>query len=594
MGTIVCEEYQQLCIFTPVRPFYALTTSSRDKIRSSFEGFFRREILPLIPLQIAQKIYSGKNYGRPINNVVSEVAARIYIKCAGLTENYFLSHVHTDAAIQFALGTEDLEYQPFSRNTFKRQRERIRKYNSEFGTDIWNSITSCVDNAIANKMCLERRFSNTFRNAYRIDSMMIDGHGASMTRLEIIYTTIRLAVEVLHELGVEEYIPPQLGHYLDPKDHNRLLYYKGKLSDVEEECRKHGIPIEAINDANDLTNHDTVNEKKKRRLELIAELRTFVIIQEISVAIAMLESVGLSDIREYFNLVRILNEQTILNEENKRCPKDKKDIQGSSLQNPYDPEMTYRSKNNMGFHGYSGFFAEQFTPEGDGVIVKRYLEQNIYSDQLFAKRFYNEFPDNDKSQIAVCADALFSSHELLALADQKGISIFCASTTGKSPDVILAEFKFTTDRTKILRCPQDHEPVSSEYEDKNGGQIKITFESTCCMDCQYEKACHSYTTKRNPHSHAMINMNQVVAATNIKMLKDPVFRAMVNKRNAVEGIPSVMRRKYNIDEIPYFGLQYAAESFYTDCTAYNVRKLYHRYTRESEYSCMNPENSSEI
>ncbi len=92
----------------------------------------------------------------------------------------------------------------------------------------------------------------------------------------------------------------------------------------------------------------------------------------------------------------------------------------------------------------------------------------------------------------------------------------------------------------------------------------------------------------------MINMNQVVAATNIKMLKDPVFRAMVNKRNAVEGIPSVMRRKYNIDEIPYFGLQYAAESFYTDCTAYNVRKLYHRYTRESEYSCMNPENSSEI
>jgi hypothetical protein len=59
----------------------------------------------------------------------------------------------------------------------------------------------------------------------------------------------------------------------------------------------------------------------------------------------MLESVGLKDIPEYSNLIRILNEQTILDANNKRVPKDKKDIEGSSLQNPYDPEMTYRSKN---------------------------------------------------------------------------------------------------------------------------------------------------------------------------------------------------------------------------------------------------------
>ena len=582
MEKYVYEEYQQLCFYTPVRSYYALSQSSRNRIFHSFEGFFRREVLPLIPSKLVRLLYSGNPRGRSPNNMIPEVAARIYIKCTGLTENYFLSHIHSDAAIQFALGTEDLEEQPFSRNTFIRQRKRIQNYNKEFSADIWNEITTSIDKAIAEKMGLSKRYSEVFQCAYRIDSMMIDGHGASMTRLEIIYTTIRLAVGVLHELGIEEYIPTQLGHYLDKRDHNRLLYYKGTISEIEDECKKHGVPLEEISSNDGSKNQDNVTEKKKRRLELIADLRIAVIIQEISIAIAMLESVGLKDIPEYSNLIRILNEQTILDANNKRVPKDKKDIEGSSLQNPYDPEMTYRSKNHMGFHGYSAFFAEQFTTEGNGVIVKRYFEQNIYSDQLFAQRFYNEFPDRNEKKIAVCADALFSSHELHGLADQKGISIFCASTTGKPPDAILAEFKFTEDRTQIVKCPQNHEPVASEYEDKNGGQIKITFSNTCCQECRYQKACHAITTKRNSHSLAVISLNQVIAATNIKMLKDPIFRAMVNKRNAVEGIPSVMRRKYDIDEIPYFGLQYAAESFYTSCTAHNVTKLYLKNVQISE------------
>ena len=149
--------------------------------------------------------------------------------------------------------------------------------------------------------------------------------------------------------------------------------------------------------------------------------------------------------------------------------------------------------------------------------------------------------------------------------------------------MILADFTFNDNRTEIIACPLNHKPVSSQFEDKNGGQIKITFDSKCCQECEYTEACHARTTKRgNPHSKAEINLNQVIAATNIKMLHDPVFRAMVNKRNAVEGIPSVLRRKYDIDDIPYFGMQYAAETFYTDCTAYNAIKFFYWYRRNFE------------
>lgn len=582
METVVPKEYYQLAFIPPVRMFFALTDSQKEKIRMSFEGFFRREILPLIPVNLVRKLYSDRGVGRPSNYMVQEVAARIYIKCQGLTETYFLEHVHTDVAIQYALSTEDLKDQPFSRNTFKRQRERIRKCNIELGIDIWDQITSCIDSKIADKMNLSNRYSVTFQEAYRIDSMMIDGHGASMTRLEIIYTTIYLAVDVMHNLGIEDYIPLELVHYLDEKDHNRLLYYKGTIAEIGAECKKHGIPLEEIKNIDVSDNQDAVTDDKKKRLELIADLRIAIITNEISIAIKMMESVGLTDTQEYSNLVRVLDDQTKLDVDGNRVPKNKKEIVGSSLQNPYDPQMTYRSKNRIGFHGYSAFFAEKFTPNGYGIIVKRYFEPNIHSDQAFARRFYSEFPDSEKKTIAVCSDALFTSNELQSLADQKGISIFCASTTGRPPNDILADFIFNEDRTKILECPVQHRPISSEYDDKKGGQIKIVFDNPCCKGCQYEEACHATTTKRKPHSSVTISLNQVLSATNIKMLKDATFRNMINKRNAVEGIPSVMRRKYNIDEIPYFGLQYAAECFYTDCTSYNTMKLYRWKQRNGE------------
>ena len=136
----VLEEYRQLSLITPTRIFYVLGAKEQQKIRSSFDGFFRREILPLIPLNLARRLYSGKSSGRPPAFLIEEIAARIYIRCQGLDETYFLSHVHTDAAIQYALGTENLAKQPFSRNTFKRQRERIREYNKEFDADIWNDM----------------------------------------------------------------------------------------------------------------------------------------------------------------------------------------------------------------------------------------------------------------------------------------------------------------------------------------------------------------------------------------------------------------------------------------------------------------------
>lgn len=53
------------------------------------------------------------------------------------------------------------------------------------------------------------------------------------------------------------------------------------------------------------------------------------------------------DFQEYQLLIRVLAEQSEVNEAGKSVAKDKKKITSSSLQNPSDPDATYRHKTGM-------------------------------------------------------------------------------------------------------------------------------------------------------------------------------------------------------------------------------------------------------
>lgn len=47
----------------------------------------------------------------------------------------------------------------------------------------------------------------------------------AIMRLEIIYSTTANAVRLIHRLGNEELIPKEFLHYLDPDDHNNMIYH---------------------------------------------------------------------------------------------------------------------------------------------------------------------------------------------------------------------------------------------------------------------------------------------------------------------------------------------------------------------------------
>ncbi len=67
---------------------------------------------------------------------------------------------------------------------------------------------------------------------------------------------------------------------------------------------------------------------------------------------------------EYQLLLRVVNEQA----ENGK-PKDKSQIRSDSMQNPNDPDATFRKKAGKNYQGYVGNIVEAVGDEGASPIV---------------------------------------------------------------------------------------------------------------------------------------------------------------------------------------------------------------------------------
>ena len=103
-----------------------------------------------------------------------------------------------------------------------------------------------------------------------------------------------------------------------------------------------------------------------------------------------------------------------------------------------------------------------------------------------------------------------------------------------------------------------------------------------CADCPNCNKCKASILK-NKEGSILLKLKQYNEATTMQDLGDPFYREMVNKRNAVEGVPSVLRRTYQIDQTTYFGKWYARYDLMLATTAMNMRVLL-RYRQDQRNS----------
>jgi hypothetical protein len=354
-------------------------------------------------------------------------------------------------------------------------------------------------------------YMNLQSNIKRMDSLMIASRCKRMSRLEIIYTTVANAVRLLHRVGADDLIGESLRHYLDQEDYNQVVYY----------CK----------------GEDTASKLDR-------------VIKDAAYVKQIMSDDAWCEFSEYQLLLRVLNEQTKEDKTGAVIAKKSNEITSHSLQNPSDPDATFRKKAGKSYKGYVGNLIETIGENGDSIITGAGYEQNIYSDSKFCKDYLDNRPDESDSEILI-TDGAYGGKDNQKLAESKNTTLITTALTGKAPDTIYADFTFSQDSTQVVSCPAGKIPIKTTYYPKTG-MCRALFHLRHCANCPNKEQCNA---KKQKKSYVIfVSANMANRASYLKQLSTEEYIELTRKRNAIEGIPSVLRRKYRIDEIPVYGI----------------------------------------
>lgn len=512
--------------------FINLSKRVQKMVLNSWCKDFADIVFPAIDEKRFSVLYDSDPASRP-NTPVNFIIGALMLKENGnLNDDELIESICCDVRYQYALHSTHYKEQPVSDRTFSRFRERLYNYTLKTGEDLLSSEMEHLSDVYS-------KYMNLHSNIKRMDSLMVASRCKRMSRLEIIYTATANAIRLIERLGCCELLNGELMHYLDKDDYNNVIYYC-KGDDVQPRLEKALLEAEAVR--------------------------------------KIMEADEWHNTSEYQLLVRVLNEQVNRSESGTLTPKDKKEITSDSLQNPSDPDATFRSKAGKDHKGYVANIIETVGDECS-LITGVQFEQNTYSDSQFCKDYITQ-KDNDEHETMI-ADGAYGGTQNQELAGSKNVELVTTCLTGKDPDQVFSEFKLNEEGNQVLSCPMGHSPVKTTYYPKTG-VCRALFSCECCGNCPYKETCKAKQQRKNYAVH--VSGKMVQRAKYLKKLSTEEYCKLTRMRNAIEGIPSVLRRRYRVDEIPVYGLLRSKTFILFKAMAYNFTKL-RNYKRKHRDNC---------
>ena len=495
---------------------YHLTRREQKALEKSWAKPFAEELFPMIDEEAFRVLYCEDN-GAPNTPVNIIVGACIIKELLDLSDDEVVEGLMLDIRLQYALHTTSFEEQPLSDKSLSRFRKRCYDYYENTGIDLIHNCIVSLSSEIARVMKITGR-------TRRMDSMMIDSNIKKLSRLELIYTCIAGLVKRLSKEGSIE-IPEALMHYAVSNDFNQVFYY-AKSSTYAEKC------LTLLKDA------DTLSELCKDTC---------------------------ADWEEYILFKRCMDEQTIVDDGTRRLATHEDGTMNSSmLQNPSDPDATFRSKAGEEHRGYVANL-EESVGENGSVIIDYQFEQNTYSDSQFLNDSLEKMEPQEETVI-IATDGAYPTPTNQKLAESKNVQIVSTNMTGRKANDICADFVMNKEKTAIIQCPAGIEPTSCTGPYANG-QMRVTFPAACCQNCPYKDKCIAKIGKRV--SAVIISASSINRAQTQRHTRGEEGKNFAKLRNGVETLPSILRRKYHADNLPrgktrgglFFGFKVGALNF---------------------------------
>ena len=498
----------------------------KENLRNSWAHAFQKYIFPAINEERFSVLYSDDSSSRP-NTPINFIMSLLTIKeLFGQTDEEVIASLHFDKRYQYALRTIKFEKQPVSINTLTNFRKRVHEYYEETGIDLIQLEIESLAKKIAEYLDIDDKQA-------RMDSFMVDSYCANLSRVELVYEVNDDFIELLNQVAPEN-IPEKCAGYLK-SGHKEETIYKPR------------------------------DEEKESKLEFL--LHQSQLLYEVGLDIGK----EVTETEEFKLLARIIDEQIDDNDNSGfPIPKDNEDISSDSLQNPSDPDATYRYKYGANI-GYSVNIFEQFNEE-NGVVLHYDLEPNIYDDSEFSEDIIEELPEQ-QNILTLLVDGGYYSHEIDQKAQEKNINLIPSDLKGRKPDedkMSCTNFTIDEEENIIINCVEDKTPISSDYDEETN-TYTAKFSKDDCDGCPVYSMCR--TSKQKKANTIRFTDKDYQIASLREIMETDEYQELANKRAGIEGIPSTFRRKYNIDEIPVRGKLWVKIWLGFKVAAYNFKKL---------------------
>lgn len=515
-------------------PFLGLTDREKKALNKSWAKVFADDVFPNINEEPFSVIYSDKA-SRPNTPVNIIIGALLIKELFGLSDDDVVESLMLDIRYQYALHTTSFEEQPLSDKSLSRFRRRCYDYETTHGKDLYHDCVTELSGSLAKMMKIDGRIR-------RMDSTMIEANIRRLSRMELIYTCIARLVKYLDKTGTE-FDHDRFGHYLDPDDYNKVIYHS-RNEDVDERMLK------LLDDADKL-------------LEICKG--------------------GYDDVTEYQLFSRCMSEQTVSDGLSRRLrTKEDGGMDSDIMQNPSDPDATFRKKAGKEHRGYVANMEESVGENGSIVTDYQFEKNNVSDSAMLRERLEKDEVHEDT--VTMVTDGAYSGTDNIDLAAEKNIDLVPTDLAGQDTEPIMSDFKLSEDGTKVLSCPAGHEPKSCSY-DRRTGQCHVSFDRDKCANCPFRDQCHPKIFKRV--AKKTVSKKSVARATYIKSKDTDRHKMLARLRNGVETIPSILKNIYDADHMPVRGLMRCKFFFGGKIGALNVRK-YLRFLAGTGHYAPNP------
>ena len=240
---------------------------------------------------------------------------------------------------------------------------------------------------------------------------------------------------------------------------------------------------------------------------------------------------------------------------------------------------------NVAEHSTPG---ERLTMFNVPSVSQEYLEQlrkKIYSttgandpfpipetDENYYSLLKQSIEDGAGIRLLAVSDAAFYSVGDAIASLKIGVIHIPTNLTGKSADPFLADFVFSINGDTLITCPGGHSPTSCTYTPHNRTCI-ARFDESDCANCPHFKECHPSKAKTKPVYIKRVSQMSKIRAVLQRFRSTELFSTACRFRNGIETVPSVLRRRYNVDHMAVRGHARIRIFFGFRVAAFDFRKL---------------------